>query len=89
MIDEDTEKYVLDVKNTLISNLWYPFALFLGLVFIFKGFAFLGMLETENTKLLGLIVFAFATIKLLTWMPQPNFEYRLRNKEAEKETNQK
>ena len=88
MTDEDVEKYVLDVKNTLISNLWYPFALFLGAVFIFKGFAFLGTLETEDTKLLGLIVFSFATMKLLTWIPMPTFEYKPRNKEVEKETGQ-
>jgi len=78
---EDMDKYVLDIKNTIISNVFYPFELLLMSAFILKGFAFLGTLETENIKLLGLIVMTFACVKLIGWIRMPNLEYKPRGVE--------
>ncbi len=78
---EDTDKYVLDIKNTIISNVFYPFEVLLIVVFILKGMSFLGTLETENIKLLGLIVMTFACVKLIGWIRMPNLEYKQREVE--------
>lgn len=77
---EDSNEYVLDVKNTIISNVYYPFELLLMFVFILKGMTFLGTLETESIKLLGLIVMVFASVKLIGWLHLPHLEFKLRQK---------
>lgn len=78
MKTKDRDKYVLDVKNTIISNVCYPFELVLMFVFVVKGMTFLGTLETESIKLLGLIVVVFASVKLIGWLHLPNLEYKPR-----------
>lgn len=75
---ENSNKYVLDVKNTIISNAFYPFELLLMFVFVLKGATFLGTLETESIKLLGLIVWVFATVKLIGWLQLPHLEFKPR-----------
>ena len=73
---EDKDDFVLNVKDTIIVNVYST--IFLGGVFLFiiKGFAFLNNLATEDTKILGLIVMVFAIMKLLTMIPIPKIEYK-------------
>ena len=70
------DDFVLNIKDTIIVNIYST--IFLGGVFLFiiKGFTFLNNLATEDTKILGLIVMVFATIKLLTMIPIPKIEYK-------------
>ena len=73
---ENEDDFVLNIRDTIIVNIYS--SVFLGAVFLFiiKGFMFLNQLATEDTKLLGLIVMVFAVIKLLTIVPYPKLEYR-------------
>ena len=78
---EDYDKYVLDVERTAFSNI--PFAIYVILIsmFIIKGFIFLDSLASDDTKVLGLIVFLFSVVKLFGWVGSPNLEYKPRSRE--------
>ena len=75
-MSENEKDFVLNIRDTIIVNIFS--SVFLGAVFLFivKGFTFLNQLATEDTKLLGLIVMVFAVIKLLTMIPYPKLEYK-------------
>lgn len=78
---EDTDKYVLDVQRTLISNITYmAFILVIG-VFVVTGAQFMGTIESEEAKLLGIIVWMFASVKLVGGLYSPNLEYKPRKEE--------
>lgn len=75
---EDSDKYVLDVKHTIISNTPYSLLLLVIGMFIIKGFSILHTFESEEMFLLGFIVFMFTSVKLLSWIRMPNLEYKPR-----------
>jgi len=52
---EDSEKYVLDVPHTLISNMPFGLLILLIGVFIVQGAKFLGTIGSEEAKLIGVI----------------------------------
>ena len=79
---EDSDNYVLDVWNTIMANIYYIFIIILCFVFVIKSYVFLYTLDDDNTKLLGLIVMVFATIKLITWIPLPHLEFKPRLKDT-------
>ena len=82
---EDKDDFVLNIKDTIVVNVYSTIFLAGVFLFIIKGFTFLNNLATEDTKILGLIVMVFATMKLLTMIPIPKIEYkRIGRKENKK-----
>ena len=75
---EDTDRYVLDVKNTLISNIPHlSFAVLIG-AFMVLGADLLTAFELAEIRLLGFIVYLFSVVRLMGWLQLPNLEYKPR-----------
>lgn len=79
---EDSDKYVLDVMSTLLSNIFYPFQIGLLFYFIWQSSELIKTLETATAQLLALIVFLFADVKLIGWIQLPHLQFKPR--EAQK-----
>jgi hypothetical protein len=75
---EDTDRYVLDVTNTLIANISFlAFGILIG-IYIYIGGCFVVTFELEEIRLLGAIVWMMSTVKLLSWLSLPRLEYKPR-----------
>jgi len=76
---EDCDKYELDVKKTLISNIPCIMYLLLIGVFVIECAGFLGTLESQEVRLLGAIIYMFSVVRLMGWsVGMPNLEYKLK-----------
>lgn len=76
----DYKKWELDIRNTIIANL-FGFS-FMCVVFLYIVFtiSFISEINDINTKLIGLIVFMFSVIKLMQFIGHPYLEYKERRK---------
>lgn len=71
MIDEEDNKFRLDIKETLFRNfLWIPMFLVVT-AFAFFGINQIPLIENENLKIMYLIFTLFFTLKLFTWVGHP------------------
>jgi len=76
---EDYDKYELDVKKTLISNIPCIMYLLLICVFVVECAGFLETLESHEVRLLGAIIYMFSVVRLMGWViGMPNLEYKLK-----------
>lgn len=74
---EDSEKYELDIKRTLISNIPCIVYLLLVGIFVVKCAGFLTTLESQEVRLIGGMVYMFSVVRLMGWsIGMPNLEYR-------------
>ena len=74
----DTDRYVLDVPSTLVSNIAPIAFLILISVFVMVGAQFIGTFDSEEAKLLGVLVWMFSVVRLMGWVQMPNLEYKPR-----------
>jgi len=74
---DDYRAYELDIKRTLISNIFGIIFLFVVLIFIIFSTHYISELE-KNQQIMGLIIFMFSTIQILSFL-HPNFEYKLKD----------
>ena len=77
---EDYRDMQLDVRSTLIANLFHMFLGFIILIYIIFIVNFIGEIEDASIQIIALIVFMFSTVKLLSWCGYPTIEYKPRNK---------
>ena len=75
---DETDKYKLDIKRTLISNIPYILYMIIIGIYIIIGVQFLGTFQSANTALLGFIVWAFSTVSLIRGTYLPDLEYEPR-----------
>ena len=74
----ETDKYKLNIKRTLISNIPYTLYMIIIGIYIIIGVQFLGTFQPANTALLGFIVWAFSSVSLIRGTYLPNLEYEPR-----------
>ena len=74
----ETDNYVLDVKNTLLGNIMWFAYMFVALSFVVIGANFLGTLDTPEMRLLGAIVYMFSVVRILG-LNHPTLEYKPRD----------
>ena len=75
---QDSDNYVLDVPSTVVSNMVpIAFLILIG-VFVIVGVQFIGTFDSEEAKLLGVLVWMFSAVRLIGWVQMPNLEYKPR-----------
>ena len=75
---QDSDNYVLDVPSTVVSNMVPIAFLILISVFVIVGAQFIGTFDSEEAKLLGVLVWMFSVVRLMGWVQMPNLEYKPR-----------
>ena len=81
---ENYNEYVLDVKNTIISNISYSMLLLLIGIFVVNALSVSSNFESEELRLLAFIVFMLSGVRLISFVRLPNLEYKPRKTIAQK-----
>ena len=86
---EDNKDFELDVKKTLIANIFYSILLLFMFTFMFFTLKFIFILSIINpdTQLIALIVYMFSVIGLLAWIGYPDLQFKYIGDKSEKTTN--
>ena len=77
-VRKEKAKFQLDLVDTLLSNIFWLLIMFVTVGFLLLGFGQVDAMENETNKLLWLIVFTFAFVKLLAWNGHPRLSYKER-----------
>lgn len=76
MKDELKQKKVLDIKQTLLINIFWFVGVFLVIMFFLSMMSFFEYNFLDpNSRLIALIVFLFAFTKLIYWIGQPRLRF--------------
>lgn len=83
-LNEDEKKqadeYVLDIKNTIYSNLFTLLGLFVATFYIQIFINMLNTFTLPEMRIIAIFVFAWSTMKVMIPISQNiNFEYKKRN----------
>lgn len=77
---DEYDKYVLDWTNTIFSNFFWFFYVVIISSFMQSTLIFLSALASNETTLIGFIVFLFSVVQLVKWIGLPNLEYKPRSR---------
>jgi len=73
---EDFKEFELDIKKTLMVNIFYSLLLMFIGFYMFFTLKFLTTITDPNTQVIALIVYMFSLIKLLGWVGYPDLQFK-------------
>lgn len=67
---DESEKYIVDVRGTLVSNIVLFLHFIMVMVYTFVMVDYMSKIVDQAIQLIMLIVLMFSVIKLVGWMPR-------------------